>query len=111
VTPAAKRKAVAHLVDTHGMSERRARKAIGCCRMTMTYVQGEPGGRSSAPGKSIYRLEPTSVQKLDQNWLRLGNQSALGWYAAHKYWSGDATANPKWEHVLAPPVKVVAKVD
>ncbi|MGY8685986.1 IS3 family transposase [Bradyrhizobium sp. UFLA05-153] len=37
VTPAAKRKAVAHLVDTHGMSERRACKAIGCCRMTMRY--------------------------------------------------------------------------
>ncbi|WP_416203010.1 IS3 family transposase [Bradyrhizobium yuanmingense] len=37
VTPAAKRKAVAHLVDAHGMSERRACKAIGCCRMTMRY--------------------------------------------------------------------------
>ena len=33
VTPAGKRKAVAHLVDAHGMSERRACKAIGCCRM------------------------------------------------------------------------------
>src|SRR3954468_5318043 len=37
VTPARKRKAVAHLVDAHGMSERRACKAIGCCRMTMRY--------------------------------------------------------------------------
>ncbi|WP_456651398.1 MULTISPECIES: IS3 family transposase [unclassified Bradyrhizobium] len=37
VTPAGKRKAVAHLVDAHGMSERRACKAIGCCRMTMRY--------------------------------------------------------------------------
>ena len=37
VTAAAKRKAVAHLVDAHGMSERRACKAIGCCRMTMRY--------------------------------------------------------------------------
>jgi putative transposase len=37
VTPADKRKAVGHLVDTHGMSERRACKAIGCCRMTMRY--------------------------------------------------------------------------
>ncbi|MGY4325593.1 transposase [Bradyrhizobium sp. LB7.2] len=34
VTPATKRKAFAHLVDAHGMSERRAYKAIGCCRMT-----------------------------------------------------------------------------
>ncbi|WP_316203118.1 IS3 family transposase [Bradyrhizobium sp. SZCCHNRI30512] len=37
VTPAAKRKAVAHLVDVHGMSERRACKAIGFCRMTVRY--------------------------------------------------------------------------
>jgi putative transposase len=37
VTPVAKRKAVVHLADTHGMSERRACKAIGCCRMTMRY--------------------------------------------------------------------------
>ena len=37
VTPAGKRKAVAHLRDAFGMSERRACKAIGCCRMTMRY--------------------------------------------------------------------------
>jgi putative transposase len=37
VTPAGKRKAVAHLVEAHGMSERRACKSIGCCRMTMRY--------------------------------------------------------------------------
>lgn len=38
VTPAGKRKAVAHLVDAHGMSERRACKAIGRCRMTVRYT-------------------------------------------------------------------------
>ena len=37
VTPAGKRKAVAHLVDAYGMSERRACKAIGYCRMTIKY--------------------------------------------------------------------------
>ncbi|UJL80381.1 IS3 family transposase (plasmid) [Agrobacterium vitis] len=37
VTPAAKRKAVAHLMDHHQMSERRACKAIGFCRMTIRY--------------------------------------------------------------------------
>src|SRR3954451_17075681 len=37
VTPATERKAVARLVDAYGMSERRACKAIGCCRMTMRY--------------------------------------------------------------------------
>ncbi|MEH7845959.1 IS3 family transposase [Rhizobium laguerreae] len=37
VTPAAKRKAVAHLMSHHGMSERRACKVIGFCRMTVRY--------------------------------------------------------------------------
>ena len=37
VTPAAERKAVAHLREAFGMSERRACKTIGCCRMTMRY--------------------------------------------------------------------------
>ena len=37
VTPAAKRQAVAHLVANHEMSERRACRVIGCCRMTMRY--------------------------------------------------------------------------
>lgn len=40
--PAAKRKAVAHLVEAHGMSERRACKAIGCCRMTIRYASTRP---------------------------------------------------------------------
>lgn len=37
VTPAAERRAVAHLVGHHGMSERRACKATGFCRMTVRY--------------------------------------------------------------------------
>jgi putative transposase len=37
VTPVAKRQAVAHLVASHEMSERRACRVIGCCRMTMRY--------------------------------------------------------------------------
>lgn len=42
VTPAARRKAVAHLMPQHGMSERRACKAIGCCRMTIRYDSLRP---------------------------------------------------------------------
>jgi putative transposase len=37
VTPPAQRNAVAHLMSQHGMSERRACKTIGFCRMTMRY--------------------------------------------------------------------------
>jgi putative transposase len=42
VTPAAERKAVAHLVASHGMSERRACKAIGTCLTTIRYETGRP---------------------------------------------------------------------
>ena len=42
VTSAAERKAVAHLVVHHGMSERRACKAIGRCRMTVRYKATRP---------------------------------------------------------------------
>lgn len=37
VTPAVEREAVGHLQTVFGMSERRACKVLGCCRMTMRY--------------------------------------------------------------------------
>jgi putative transposase len=37
VTPAARREAVVHLKGVHEMSERRARRVIGCQRMTVRY--------------------------------------------------------------------------
>lgn len=37
VTPAVEREAVAHLQTAFGMSERRACRVLGCCRMTMRY--------------------------------------------------------------------------
>jgi putative transposase len=46
VTPAAKRQAVARLKDGFGMSERRACKAIGCCRMTVRYETSRPDERA-----------------------------------------------------------------
>jgi transposase InsO family protein len=42
VTPAAERKAVVHLMASHGMIERRACKAIGMCRMTLRYEMVRP---------------------------------------------------------------------
>ena len=42
VTPAVKREAVAHLKGAHGMSERRACKAIDCDRMTVRYRSRRP---------------------------------------------------------------------
>ncbi len=46
VTPAAERQAVAHLMEHHEMSERRACKAIGCCRMTVRYKTKRPDDRA-----------------------------------------------------------------
>ncbi|MEP9371300.1 IS3 family transposase [Mesorhizobium sp. KR1-2] len=46
VTPAARRNAVAHLKAAFGMSERRACKAIGCCRMTVRYETTRPDDRA-----------------------------------------------------------------
>jgi len=43
--PAAERRAVAHLKEDFGMSERRACKAIGCCRMTVRYESTRPDDR------------------------------------------------------------------
>ena len=45
VTPAAERKAVAHLIESHGMSERRSCKTIDCCRMTVRYKSTRPDDR------------------------------------------------------------------
>jgi putative transposase len=42
VTPAAKRKAVTHRMDQHEMSEQRACKSIGFCRLTICYNSTRP---------------------------------------------------------------------
>ena len=57
--------------------------------------------------KPIYRLRADRVLRFDQNWLRLGWQSAYSSFAARSYWSGSSTPEPKWEYLLVPPVDVV----
>lgn len=46
VTPAAKREAVAHLCDTHGVSQRRACSAIGSDRSSVRYRSVRPDDRA-----------------------------------------------------------------
>lgn len=58
----------------------------------------------------VYRLDADKVMQADQCWLRLGNQNAVGSFAAHKFWSGAGATNPKWEHMLVPPVRVLEQV-
>ena len=54
VTSAAERKAVAYLVAHHGMSERRACKAIGRCRMTVRY-------KATRPDDGVLRERMTAI--------------------------------------------------
>jgi putative transposase len=42
VTPAGEREAVAHLAQQHEVSQRRACKLLGCCRMTVRYRSVRP---------------------------------------------------------------------
>jgi putative transposase len=42
VTPAVERDAVAHLVASHEVSQRRACQVVGCCRMTVRYASVKP---------------------------------------------------------------------
>jgi putative transposase len=42
VTPAGEREAVAHLVQEHEVSQRRACEVVGCCRMTVRYRSVRP---------------------------------------------------------------------
>ena len=61
-------------------------------------------------GQPIYRLEPSVVLRADQRWLHLSEQNAIASFQAHRYWTGIGTAAPKWEYVLAAPVKVAEKM-
>ena len=66
VTPAAKRKAVAHLIEAHGMSERRACKAIGSCRMTIRYASTRPDD-----GRLRERMKAIAVERRRFGYRRL----------------------------------------
>jgi hypothetical protein len=59
----------------------------------------------------IFRLQSNNVMRLDQGWLTYGDQSVIASYCAHHYWSGSATTEPNWEHVLVPPVQVLERIE
>lgn len=59
----------------------------------------------------IYRVRADLVLQRDQRWLRHGHQNAIASYAAHRYWSGAAATNPKWEHMMVPPVRVLERIE
>lgn len=58
MTPAARRKAVAHLMGHHEMSERRACKAMGFCRMTIRYETRRSDYNDHRPHSGLGWLTP-----------------------------------------------------
>jgi hypothetical protein len=65
---------------------------------------------ATAISQPIYRLHADRIMQADQEWLKLGNQNAIGSLCARKFWSGTASPNPKWEYMLVPPVHVLEQV-
>ena len=61
-------------------------------------------------GRPVYRIEADRTVRVDMQWLNLSEQNAIASYHAHKYWSGAATTQPKWEILMLPPVRVVEAV-
>ena len=97
VTPAAKRKAVARLKDAFGMSERRACKAIGCCRMTVRYETSRPDDREASradegdrAGAPPVRL-PASSRDAEARGSRREPQEAVPALSG-----GEARRSPPW---------------
>jgi hypothetical protein len=62
-------------------------------------------------GQALYRVESSSIFRADQSWLTLGVQNAIASLSAHRYWSGAPSGTPRWEILLAPPVRVMERID
>jgi hypothetical protein len=62
-------------------------------------------------GQVLYRVESSSTFRADQSWLTLGVQNATASLSAHRYWSGAPSGTPRWEILLAPPVRVMEHID
>ena len=79
VTPAGKRQEVAHLVAIHEMSERRACRGIGCCRITMQYEvvrQDDP----------VLRERLKELAKARRRFGDMDVKHVLGQIKAHSGW-------------------------
>ena len=79
------------------------------CYFAFDSLEGARAFRSGT--QPIYRVHSDKVLRLDQEWLTYGDQSVIASYSAHNYWSGTATTQPKWEHMLVPPVQVLDQIE
>jgi hypothetical protein len=62
-------------------------------------------------GQALYRVEPSSIFRADQSWLTIGAQNAIASLCGHRYWSGAPSDTPRWEILLAPPVRIMERID
>ena len=51
-------------------------------------------------GQALYRVESSAIFRADQSWLTLGVQNAIA-----------QSGTPRWEILLAPPVRVMERID
>lgn len=69
---------------------------------TLPEAQGFRSGHMS-----IFELDCADAFLADWVWLSVGQQGAAGLFNAQRYWSGTASAKPKWEIVMPAPVRVL----
>src|SRR5262249_54614946 len=62
-------------------------------------------------GQALYRVESNSIFRADQSWLTLGFQTAIPPPPAHLFWSGPPSGPPGWKILLAPPVRIMERID
>lgn len=58
----------------------------------------------------IYKVESNDYFKADMKLLTFGQSSAHLLSFANRYWKGEGSDNPAWEHLLAHPVTVLERV-
>lgn len=69
------------------------------------------GGSAEEGGITpIYAVSCARTFRADMRQLLTGGTILGAWLYATRYWRGEATANPLWEELLIPPVKVPRKV-
>jgi hypothetical protein len=59
---------------------------------------------------TIYRVSAAAAFQADMSLLFLGGSGIGALLYAMKYWGGEGTAQPRWEHLLVPPVTVIEHV-
>ena len=66
---------------------------------------------SRKEGQALYRVDSSSVFRADQSWMTIGVQNTIASLCGHRYWSGAPSGTPRWETLLAPPIRIMERID